>query len=137
MAKVKPQNIPKKEREQVIGEFVNVVSHLKSEQEVIDFFVGMMTASEALMFARRMQVARRLLEEYTYDDITREMHVGKSTIAEVDRWLFERDGAYRKILEKQIKRIKRQKKLKRHEGLDRYPGHRLLKTLLGITNDSL
>lgn len=154
MAKVKPKDVPKEERLEMIGEFFDVVVGLKTKKEVIDFFVGMMTPSEALMFARRMQIAKYLLKDCSYDYITDSLGVGKGTVSQVDKWLFERDGAYKNILEKYLSQQKTKgsenkfikknnsKKVspknnnineqKKVVGLDRYPGHLLAKQLLGL-----
>ena len=138
MAKIKPKDIPKQNRHKIIGEFFDVVVNLKSKKEVIDFFVGMMTPSEALMFARRMQIAKMLIKGEIYDVIKKELGVGKSTISQVDKWLFERDEAYKKVLKKylinkKIKYIRTKKtKEKKLRGLDRYPGHLLAKQILGL-----
>lgn len=137
MAKIKPYKISKKERQQIIGEFFDVVVKLKTKKEVIDFFVGTMTPSEALMFARRMQIAKLILKEGTYDSIRKELGVGYSTINQVDKWLLKRDESYRKVLEKYLPNdLNRKRKNPAHEGikkkLDRYPGHKLAKQLLGL-----
>ncbi len=141
MAKIKPKDIPKEKRHKMIGEFFDVVVGLNSKKDVLDFFVGMMTPSEALMFARRMQIAKMLIKEETYDSIKRELGTGKSTISQVDKWLFERNGAYKKILEKYLEQdeiSQKKNKVKKTNGrkgmfnLDKHPGHLLAKQLLGL-----
>ena len=73
-----------------------------------------------------------LVEEKGYDEIRRELKVSFQTIAKVYSWLYaENDGFIKKITQ-QIKRKRVQKKNKAYSNLmlDKYPGHRLLKSLL-------
>ncbi|NTW45250.1 MAG: hypothetical protein HGB14_12685 [Anaerolineaceae bacterium] len=49
--------------------FFEVVSKLKTKQEIVDFFLGLLTQSESLMMARRIQIARMLLQEKSYEEI--------------------------------------------------------------------
>jgi len=141
MPKVKVHAIPKEERYRIVGEFFDSVSQLKTKQEIIDFFVGLLTSSESLMLARRIQIAKLLIEEKGYEEIRRELKNSYQTITRIERWLHERDGAYKKILKKNFTKIDKEntKKAKKAEGqytyeslLDRYPGHRFMKEILGM-----
>ncbi|NLC31436.1 MAG: hypothetical protein GX765_05305, partial [Candidatus Moranbacteria bacterium] len=55
MGKVQTKNIDKNERYKIIGDFYEIVTNLRTKNEVIGFFMGLLTPSEALMFARRIQ----------------------------------------------------------------------------------
>ena len=134
-------SISKKERFQLIGEFFDIVAELRGKQEVINFFIGLLTSSEALMLARRIQIAKLIIEGKNYEEIREELNVGLQTIQSVHKWLHKRDGAYRKIMEKYLKKIKaknegRKQKFEEYYTysglLDRYPQHRFLKELLGL-----
>jgi len=120
----------------MIGEFYDIVTNLKSKQEVIGFFMGLLTPSEALMFARRIQIAQLLLDEKSYDDIRKALGVGAATVTAVSRWLYdEREDFRKKIQEhkdrKQKNTTQTYKRRKYRSILDKYPEHRILKDLFG------
>ncbi len=137
MAKVKVYSISKEERYQLVGEFFEIVSQLKNKQEVIDFFVGILFPSESLMIARRIQIAKLIVEGYNYREIKERLKVSSQTIGMVYKWLHERDEAYKIIIKKYLKKIAKQKKknsllVYNESELDKYPQHRLMKKILGL-----
>lgn len=134
MAKVKVYSIPKQERYQLVGEFFDIIAQLKTKQEIIDFFIGVLTPSESLMMARRVQIAKLLAKEESYKEVRRKMKVSPKTIQSVYHWLNERDEAYKKLILKYLKNSKKRKKtFVYHESdLDKYPQYRLMKKILGL-----
>ena len=139
IGKVKPYDIPDKERYKIIGEFFDLIVGLKNKKEVMDFFIGLLTHSESLMLARRIQIAKLLMENQSYNEIKKKLKVGNSTITNTDKWLDMRNGQYRKILERHFAMdCPGQHKGKRSKGreyksmLDKYPQHRIFKKMLGL-----
>ncbi len=143
MAKVKVYSIPKQERYQLVGEFFDIITELKTKQEIIDFFIGLLTPSEALMLARRIQVAKSLTREQNFREIIEDLHVSPRTVSTVYYWLHEKDGAYKKIIKRYLKKAKVSvapssagRKISpypyRTSDLDKYPQHRLMKKILGL-----
>jgi TrpR-related protein YerC/YecD len=136
MARIKPYSIPIKERREIIGDFFALISNLKTKQEIIDLFVGLLTPGESLMLARRLKVAKLILDDKKYEEIRKEMGVGFETISKVERWLYERDEAYKNVIikrwKKEGKNNKNINKNRNYTGLNRYPQHRFLKELLGL-----
>jgi len=134
MAKVKVYSIPKQERYQMVGEFFDIVAQLKTKQDIIDFFIGVLTPSESLMIARRIQVAKLLTKGNNYQRVQGELKVSPKTIQSVYHWLNERDEAYKKLMLKYLKTSKKKKrKIIYYESeLDKYPQHRLMKKILGL-----
>jgi uncharacterized protein YerC len=136
MAKIKPHLIDKKERYEMIGNFYDIVTDLKTKKDVIGFFMGLLTPSEALMFARRIQIAFMLLEEKSYAEIKKELHVGTSTIVSVYNWLFDEDAQFKKHISKHAEKKKGAKKKQGNADpenlLNKYPHHRILKDLLRL-----
>ncbi len=118
----------------------DVVYGLKTKTDTIDFLIGLLTPSESLMLARRIQIAKQLIEGKTYDEIRNTMKVSYNTINGVEHWMNARDNAYRKILASWINRKNKQIKQKNRKAdkyqytslLDKYPQHRFLKKLLGL-----
>lgn len=134
MAKVRTHLVDKKERFKIIGEFFEIVSNLKNKDEVIGFFIGLLSPSESLMLARRIQIAEMLLEEKGYEEIRKKLKVSFQTIAKVYQWLYAENETYKKQigsqLERKRKRIKNSSK-RFNDGslLNKYAHHRLLRDL--------
>lgn len=137
MAKFQIDKISKEERYKIIGEFYDIVANLKNKNDVFGFFMGLLTPSEALMFARRIQVAIMLLKEESYDNIKKKLGVGDSTIAAVARWLSGDNDGFKIHIEKHKKRKdeleKNQSSKSRYRSLlDKYPQHRIIKDILDL-----
>jgi len=108
MSKVKISSISKEERMKLIGDLFDIVYGLKTKSNTVDFLVGLLTPSESLMLARRIQIGKLLLEEKTYEEIRDNLKVSHHTISGVENWMNARDGAYRKILQRWLERKKRE-----------------------------
>lgn len=135
MPKVKISSISSREKYAIIGEFFEIISVLNSKKEIIDFLIGLLTSSETLMMARRIQIAKMLIEEKDYETIREELSVSNQTITKTDNWLNGRGEDYRywinKCFKKAKKKIESSQKQKHNMSLlDRYPQHRFLKELL-------
>lgn len=131
MPKVKIQSVSKKERYRIIGELFEIIANLRSKKEVIDFLIGLLTSSEALMIARRLQIAKMLSKENGYDIIQKKLKVSHHTISIVEKWL-EYDEERKKLIIKKIKEIERSsrgKSIYSESLLDRYAHHRFLKEI--------
>ncbi|MDQ1284027.1 MAG: TrpR like protein YerC/YecD [Patescibacteria group bacterium] len=113
MGKVKYHEIDSNERYKIIGNFLNIVSGLNSKKEALDFFLGLLTASESLMLARRIQIAQMLLDGLSYDDIRGKVKTSNQTITKTDRWLHSEDKEYNKWLEKCLNKKSGEKKSRR------------------------
>ena len=141
MAKVKPSSMPKPDRERAVSGFLDLVTNLRTKTETVDFLLGILTPSEALMLSRRLQIAERMLrEETTIEEIRQELGVGIRTIYGVDRWLHsgndDRDAWLANLIRSRAKGAYRAGKgLGSRKGysmslLDRYPQHRILTDLI-------
>ena len=100
MAKFDPYSISPKERNKILNEFYSMVSSLRTRQEIINFFKDILTPSEAIMLARRIQIAKMLLQGYDYREIAEDLKTGIDTVAKVQHWLKDGFGGYIKILKK-------------------------------------
>ena len=133
--KVKPRKLESKDRIKYLDTLYTTVSTLKSREEVKNFLRDLLTESERVMIGRRILVAQMLLEEKPYDEIIRELKVGKDTIMRVHRWLEDDTDGYEKAV-KQLEKVLAARQEKRDkayvdpfsfEGLKkRYPLHFLL-----------
>ena len=87
MPRVQPRQLEEKQRVEFLDILWTSIAMLKSRNEVKAFFKDLLSESEAIMLARRIKIAQRLLQGVEYDDIQDELHVGRSTIAGVHQWL--------------------------------------------------
>ncbi len=133
MSKVKPHMIDPNEKFQAIDSLFEVISKLKTKQEIVDFFLGLFTASESLMMARRVQIARMLLSEKSYDEIMKKLRVSSQTINATDKWLHKGDEKYTAWLKSRVSAVENIKTSKKDltyaSLLDKYPYHRFIKNL--------
>lgn len=136
MGKVRVYSVNKKEKQKIEDEFFEIVSSLRSKQEVFDFMIDLFTESERLMLSRRIQIAKMLLMDMPHDDIRKRLKVGFQTIYKVEHWL-RADEKRMKFIAGKIGKFNRKvfpdqitKNNLPRTGLDRYAHHRFLKSLL-------
>lgn len=138
MSKVKPHGLDYEEKKRTVLAMFEVIGRLRTKKEIIDFFLGLLTASEALMIARRIEIAALILKKKSFSEIKRKLGVGNTTIQQVEKWLYTGDEKHKKWLAAHIlPELKEKGKTysrPRHTGsmLDRYSHHRFLKDLLGL-----
>jgi TrpR-related protein YerC/YecD len=129
MPKVKIYSVDKREKYRLVEELFEIIADLRTRDEVYNFLTGLFTASEALMIARRIQIARMLLEEQNFEIIRRKLKVSYQTINKVEHWL-RRDETKNKLIANKI--LKTRKTVRGNgEGniLNKYAHHRFLKEL--------
>lgn len=116
MGKIKPKSVPNKELYKLLDEFYSIVTLLESKEEVKNFFKDLLSISEALMIARRIQIAKMLMAGHSYETIRSEIGAGLTTIGNIQRWLDAGFGGYiqalgnldKKLAEKEAKYAKSQ-----------------------------
>ena len=98
MSKFDPNKIPYTEQDALLKKFCRVVSELKTESVILDFFKDLINRQERIMLVRRYMVAKMLSEGKTYSEIQNKLRVGSTTISKVDRMLnFGRGGLKKAI----------------------------------------
>lgn len=118
MSKFDPYSLSPKERNKILDEFYFMVVSLRTREQVINFFKDLLTPSEAIMLARRIQIAKLLLQGYDYREISTKLKTGVDTITKVQRWLKEGFGGYVKALEKIMKKEEREDEFKKMKDAD-------------------
>ncbi|PIP28048.1 MAG: hypothetical protein COX29_03325 [Candidatus Moranbacteria bacterium CG23_combo_of_CG06-09_8_20_14_all_35_22] len=129
--KVKYHELSDLEKKKYLGDFYTMVSLLKTREEVKNFFKDLLTLSEAVMISRRIQIAKMLLEGHTYDEVRKKLKVGFNNINQVEKWLNNGFGGYRKTIEEYQKKYKDNPKAKNSKPfkvgmMKKYPFHYLL-----------
>ena len=104
MSKVNYYDLEPDECEGVLQEFYRAVAELNTPREVENFFKDLLFIGEAVMLARRVQIALMLLKGFTHQWIIETLKVGSTTIASVDKWLNKGFGGYRLLIRKAIRK---------------------------------
>jgi TrpR-related protein YerC/YecD len=82
------------------GHYVNnlwsAFTLMDTKEDVRLLFKDLFTHTEYKMFAKRLEIARRLLTGQTYDEIKMALKVTASTISNVNNILSEKGAGYRK-----------------------------------------
>ena len=103
--KVKYHQLSEVEKKKYLGDFYKIISSLHGYDETKNFFKDLLTLSETVMIARRIQIAELLLSGATYDAIRERLGVGYHNITQVERWLNNGFGGFMSAL----KRFKQKK----------------------------
>ena len=141
MSRKRLYKVNQKERARILDEFWTMIALLESKDEVKSFFKDLLSASESVMLARRIQVAKLLLSGWGYDRIEKKLGAGPTTIASVHRWLQGGFGGYIKAIPKlksEIARRERVEEQRQEESVPyssawmrkRYPLHYLLSNII-------
>jgi len=134
MAKVLVYEVDNKERQDLVKELFLILSSLNSLDDVFTFLSGFVTPSEALMFGRRIQVAKSLISGSTHDEIRKKLKVSYQTITKIEHWLKADEGRHL-FIKRKIGSSASNKKRKKADGeysmLNKYAKHQLWKELLG------
>jgi len=99
--KIKYRNLSDAQRKEYLGDFYKIVGSLGGYAEAKSFFKDLLTLSEMVMIARRIQIAKLLMRGWTHFQIRKKLGAGKTTIIQVDKWLNEGFGGYSTVLRKQ------------------------------------
>lgn len=98
MPRIKPKQLPQQEYHKLLDELYSIITLLETKEEVKNFFKDLLSASEALMLARRIQMAKMLMVGLSYDEIRHNLGTSFATITSVQRWIDGGWGGYLKAL---------------------------------------
>lgn len=108
MPRAKPQLVPLKERTKLLNEFWTTIALLESVDEIRNFLKDLLSETEALMLARRLNIARLIYGGWSYDAIEKKLHTSSTTIASVHAWLDGGFGGYIQGIAKLRRELERQ-----------------------------
>jgi len=91
MIKIKSINFLK-EKEIYLKNICKKLASLKTAEEISDFLDRLLTKNEVDKIARRLGVAKRLMDKLSYTKISTDLLVGSDTISRVSRWI--KEGIY-------------------------------------------
>lgn len=88
------------ERNESIDTLFRAILSLENLDECYRFFGDLLTVQEVSAFAQRLQVARMLSENATYETIRAEIATSSSTITRVNTELRYGSGGYQMVLDR-------------------------------------
>lgn len=86
MPKILSNNIPQKTKKELLKDLYDFISSL-NRKETEDFFRDFLTTSEKIILARRLRIAKMLLQGHTSTQIRKKLGVGVSTVQFVHNWI--------------------------------------------------
>lgn len=105
MAKFSKQNkLTKKEQEDLLIEFCEAISALRKPEEAAQFLKDILSAPEADMLAKRLRIAKLLLNGSTYESVRNLTGASPVTVARVSEWLRISGDGYRLVASRAKKR---------------------------------
>lgn len=69
--------------EHVLDQFYSLLADLKKPQDIQSFLSSLMTPTERIVFAKRLQIAWLLKQGSSYDEISKKLNVSSATISSV------------------------------------------------------
>lgn len=110
MAKFRyPSKLTKKERDELILDFCYVISALSDVEKAAQLVKDLLSPQEAEMLAKRVKIAKLLIEGSDYDQIQKSLKVSHGTIARVSEWLKYSGDGYR-FVAKRLNKIEKERK---------------------------
>lgn len=103
MPKVSKKYIDPKQFGSYVNNLWSAFTLMGSKEDVRLLFKDLFTHTEYKMFAKRLEIARRLLQRQTYEDIEKDLGVTSGTITHVNNILAESGGGLRKVHDKLCK----------------------------------
>jgi uncharacterized protein YerC len=109
MPKVDYTTISGPERQRMVRDLAKFLLSIEEEKDMIQVLYRLLTRSEIVMLGRRLQIAEKLLQGWSYQKIRDKFKVGLATIKSVDNWLEYAVRDYDLIRSKQkLEEIQRQ-----------------------------
>ena len=81
-------------------ELYDEILKLETEEECEKFFDDLCTINELDAMLQRIKAAKMLLEDKTFQEVTKETKISSATLARVSKCIKYGDGGYKEILEK-------------------------------------
>ena len=99
--------LTKSEQEDLFVSFCQAVASLKNEHEVAVFLKDLLGINELEMLAKRLEIAKFLLDGWTYDEIAKLVKVSHSTVARVSFWMQQSGTGFKMVAQRAKKKEKK------------------------------
>lgn len=92
--------ISKDIQQELLADFCEALLNIRNIDEAVKFLTDLLTKSEVIMLAKRIKIAKILIEGEDYKTIEGALKVSHGTIAKVATWLAEAGEGFRLIAER-------------------------------------
>lgn len=94
------RRLSKKQVDELFINFAKALASVRNSVEAANLIKDLLTESEVIILARRLQIATLLLQGYTYEQIHKLMRVGNSTIAKIHAWMDLYGDGFRTVIKR-------------------------------------
>ncbi|EKD33298.1 MAG: TrpR like protein, YerC/YecD [uncultured bacterium] len=95
MPRINPNKMSYHLQEELLDDFCSVLSEMRVQAFMKKFIKDLLNRQERIMLLRRLLVAKMLVDGKSYNEIIKELGVGKSTIARISKWVHFGRGGYK------------------------------------------
>lgn len=92
--------LTKKERQNLLIALCEALISVRKKEEAAQFLADLLSPQELEMLAKRLEIARLLIDGDTYDAIRGKLKVSHNTIARVNAWLTLSGSGFRLVIER-------------------------------------
>ena len=140
MTKLSPKTVDPEHMGWFINNFWITLTLLENKEEVRELFGEIFTHTELKMLAKRLQIAKMLLEGYSYDIIRSYVKVGDQTIARINNLLEEKGPGLKKAVQR-LQKIEEERKKKIETNIfddikSKYPQHQWPEKIFSLITTS-
>lgn len=108
-----------KYKEEILVDLCRTIASIKNANEAAELIKDIFTENESEVIAKRVEIARLLLKNQTFDQISEKLKTSKGTISRVALWLREGGQGLRKSIERTNKKPKERVERENWSGLKR------------------
>lgn len=92
--------LSKKERQELMIKLCEALVTLKKSEEAAKFLTDLLSPQEMEMIAKRLEIAKALLDGFTYEQIREAAKTSYATIAKVNTWLNLSGDGFKLVVER-------------------------------------
>mgnify|MGYP001558248479 FL=1 len=94
------EKLSRDEQLEIMFDLINSFRIVKRPVETANFLQDLLTAKEIKNLAKRLRIAKLLLNKTTYEEIVSTVHVSYATVAKVSMWLNQGGDGFRDVISK-------------------------------------
>ena len=98
------EKLSKDDQQDLLFDLLSAFKAINTIDQVVLFIQDLLTNSEVKRLAKRLRIAKLLLEGETYEAIELELHTSHSTVAKVAIWLADKGEGFRSVIKRLPKR---------------------------------
>lgn len=92
------ERLSRNDQLELMFDLINSFRAVRNPIETANFLQDLLTAREIKNLAKRLRIAKLLLNNVTYEEIVRTVHVSYATIAKVSTWLSQGGEGFRNVI---------------------------------------